>query len=491
MISLKVLNPRPLSYLFSQKFFCVGVFLLVICCLKADINLNYSNIGSSLNIANSSGIGWSSTGSPFQSDELPASIQEARWVQLAFPVTGWASEHRNSTWKLSPWFGTYEPTSAPWVYHEVMGWIYFHQADLNSIWLWKDELGWVWTNQNLYPYLYQTIPDGWLALNPQTSRPALVFDFPNDTWFKIEKPSLTISTSIYPENAGIIDGLREIHKGENLALFSRPTEGFVFSHWEGSYSSKDNPLFIDELKSNLSLTANFESVQNILSKGNEYELVSHLNSQDQRDKAILELALHGRSSLISNSYSPENFDSQLEFFIHATGDSASQNPTLIFNKDSGLISHTYAPYSVGKDTIAYLEGSTRGIIQIKGVEFESISSVQCLKIELSFPNNVIEYRWLAQDSIGNVWLVKSGQNTQGENRPFILLPKEIKQGWKSWSNFSLIPSSYSLFTTYPLDVHAQGVGNFKNCIETLVFRESNYQNEYYAPGYGLIKISNP
>lgn len=491
MILLKVLSPKPLNYVMRQKLFIGWLFLLLSCSLKAEVKLNFSNIGSSINIANSSGIGWSSIGSPFQSDEMPTSIREARWVQLAFPVTGWASEHRNSTWKLSPWFGTYEPTSAPWVYHEVMGWIYFHQADLNSIWLWKDELGWVWTNQNLYPYLYQTIPDGWLALNPQTKRPALVFDFPNDTWFKIEKPSISISTSIFPENAGIIDGLREIHKGENLALFARSKNGFVFSHWDGSYTTEDNPLFVDELKTNLSLTANFESVQNIFNKGSENVLVSHLKSQEHKEKAILELALYGRSSLISNSYSPENFDSQLEFFIHATGDSTSKNPTLIFNDNSGIISHSYAPYSIEKETIAYLEGSNRGIIKINGVQLETINSVQCLKIKLSLPNNQSEYRWLAQDSIGNVWLVKSEYNNQVNHEPFILLPKESKQGWKSWSDFSLIPSTYSIHTSYPLEVFAQGVGNFKNCIEALIFREPQYQNEYYAPGYGLVKISIP
>ena len=491
MISLKVLSHKPLTHIVRKKIFIFGIFVFLISFLKAEIKLNFSNIGSSINIANSSGIGWSSIGSPFQSNEIPASIREARWVQLAFPITGWASEHINTTWKLSPWFGTYEPTSAPWVYHEVMGWIYFHQADLSSIWLWKDELGWVWTNQNLYPYLYQTIPDGWLALNPQTSRPALVFDFPNDTWFKIEKPSITIKTNVYPENAGIIDGLREIHKGENLALFARPKNGYLFSNWQGSYETKDNPLFVDELKTNLSLTAHFESVQNVLSKGNENELVSHLQSQEHRKKAILELAFYGRSSLISNSYSPGNFESQLEFFIHATGDSTSKNPTLIFNEDSGIISHSYAPYDIGNETIAYLEGSSRGIIKVKGIQHQTINSVQCLKIELKFPSNLIEYRWLAQDSIGNVWIVKSASDDQVYNEPFIVLPKEIEQGWKSWSDFSFIPSTYSIHTNYPLEVFAQGVGNFTNCIEALIFREPQYQNEYYAPGYGIVKIYKP
>ena len=238
--------------LFLQDFFKVNSFdwfvrllvFFIFVPLSAKVTLNFSNTGTSMQVANSTGSGWASTGQGFRTDEIPSNLKLARRVQLGFPVSGWESEHAGTTWKLSPWLGTYEPTSAPWVYHESLGWIYFHQADLNSIWVWKDQLGWVWTNQDIFPYLYQNLPEAWLALNPSTSRPALLFDFPNNTWFTIEKPSIELNLSYHPENAGSIDGLRKVSVGDNLALFARPNNGFIFSNWEGTYNTSENPILI-------------------------------------------------------------------------------------------------------------------------------------------------------------------------------------------------------------------------------------------------------
>ena len=467
------------------------LFMISPILLMGEVTLNFSNVGTSMQIANSSGSGWVSTGLGFRESELPSNLELARRAQLGFPITGWESEHSGTTWKLSPWLGTYEPTSAPWVYHESLGWIYFHQADLDSIWVWKDELGWVWTNQDLFPYLHQNLPEAWLALNPETARPTLLFDFPNNTWFTIEKPSINLALSSSPENGGTIDGLRKIDIGENLALFARPNNGFVFSKWEGTYNSSENPILIDELIKDITLTAIFTPIREVLASSNPEKILTHLNSQATKDKALLQLALYGESSLVSNPLSPPTFNSELESFIRANGENTSQQTSLIFDYDSSVFTHSYAPFGIGKNSDIYLEGIPRGVIKQEGVSIESILGVQCLKMQLSFPNGKIESRWLAEDIKGNIWLIQSHTAGNTKSDPFVLLPKELVKGWKSWSDFSLIPSSYAIHFTYPIEVHAQGVGTFKNCVEALVYRSPNYQNEYYAPGIGLIKISSP
>lgn len=485
--------------LFLQDFFKVKfldwfvrlfIFLIFVP-LSGKVTLNFSNTGTSMQVANSTGSGWASTGQGFRTDEIPMNLELARRVQLGFPVSGWESEHSGTTWKLSPWLGTYEPTSAPWVYHESLGWIYFHQADLDSIWVWKDELGWVWTNQDLFPYLHQNLPEAWLALNPETARPTLLFDFPNNTWFTIEKPSINLALSSSPENGGTIDGLRKIDIGENLALFARPNNGFIFSNWEGSYNTSENPILIDKLLKGLSLTAVFKSVDSVLNSSNPDSILSHLSSQDMQNKALLELALNGQSSLLSNPLTPTTFDSELESFIQASGRQTSLQTSLIFNDNSAVFTHPYAPLAIGNKLEVYLDGPNRGIIKQNCISIESIYGVRCLKVELSFPNGEVKKRWLAQDTSENVWLVQSHAEGLGKSDPFVLLPKELVKGWKSWSDFSLIPTSYAIHFAYPIEVYAQGIGTFKNCVETLIYRSPHHQNEYYSPGVGLIKISLP
>ena len=489
--SRQMLTRSFIFSLFTRHWLISFSLVLGYFSLHGEVTLNFSNIGTSMQIANSAGIGWYSTGNSFRESELPINLEQARRVQLGFPTSGWESEYAGTTWKLSPWLGTYEPTSAPWVYHETLGWIYFHQADLNSIWIWKDELGWVWTNQDVFPYLYQTLPDGWLALNPKSSRPALVFDFPTNTWFKIEKPTINLSITPIPSNGGTIDGLREINTGGNLAVLARPNIGFVFSKWEGTYNTNENPLLVDELKKSISLNAIFSPINQVINSPEMDLILGHLSSQSDRQKALLELGLNGYSSLVSNPLDPNSFNSELEFFIHATGAQTSQQPALIFNSESALITHPFAPMKVGSESEVYLEGSMRGIIKHRVISIESVHTVQSVKVELVFPNKEIEIRWFAQDVEGNVWLVKSTKNDVSKSNPFIILNKEISKGWKSWYDSSLIPSSYTIHSSYPVDIYAQGIGTFKNCVEALIFREPDFQNEYYAPGYGLIKISTP
>ena len=108
-------------------------------------------------------------------------------------------------------------------------------------------------------------------------------------------PPLNLTVEVSPSASGVIDGLREVAKGDNLALFARPETGYVFSGWTGSLSSKDNPLFIQNANSDLSLKATFVSVESFLSSPELETFLSGLASDSLREKATLELALFGHS----------------------------------------------------------------------------------------------------------------------------------------------------------------------------------------------------
>ena len=475
---------------FSIAVTCVA-WLALASQAKGQITVSYSQVGSSFQAADANGIGWASLGESLNPGEPPASIRLAQRVQMGFPLTGWESEYGKTSWKFSPWFGTYEPTSAPWVYHSSLGWVYLHQADLESIWLWKDELGWVWTNQDLFPYLYQNMPTAWLTLKPDSARPALLYDFPNKTWFELGVTPVQVAVEISPLESGRIDGLREVAKGENLALFARPEKGYVFSGWSGSMSSKENPLFINQANSDLSLKATFVTVKDFLGSSEFDSALSGLSSDALREKATLELAFFGHSALLSMGPGDATFDPAQASLLQAIGENTQSQPSNHFPENSSTLTHPCAPWSEGSESTAYLDGATRGTVSIKATATEKVGGVFCLKLELVHPDGSVESRWLAEDLRKNVWLVRSSMPGRADSQPFVLLPAELKDGWKSWSLLSLVPDYYSIIAGYPKSVYAQGVGSFDDCVDALIFRDPHFQNEYYAPGKGLIKIHAP
>ena len=473
---------------FSIAVTCVA-WLALASQTKGQITVSYSQVGSSFQAADANGIGWASLGESLNPGEPPVSIRLAQRVQMGFPLTGWESEYGKTSWKFSPWFGTYEPTSAPWVYHSSLGW-FLHQADLESIWLWKDELGWVWTNQDLFPYLYQNMPTAWLTLKPDSARPALLYDFPNKTWFELGVTPVQVAVEISPLESGRIDGLREVAKGENLALFARPEKGYVFSGWSGSLSSKDNPLFISQANSDLSLKATFVTVRDFLGSSEFDTALSGLSSDALREKATLELAFSGHSSLLSMGPGDAAFDPAQASLLQAIGENTQTQPSNHFAENSSTLTHPCAPWSEGSESSAYLDGATRGTVSIKATATEKVGGVSCLKLELVHPDGSVESRWLAEDLQKNVWLVRSSMPGRADSQPFVLLPAELKDGWKSWSLLSLVPDYYSIIAGYPKSVYAQGVGSFDDCVDALIYRDPHFQNEYYADK-GLIKIHAP
>ena len=75
-----------------------------------------------------------------------------------------ADAWRMEDYRWSPWFGSFDDRSQPWLYHFDLGWIYPAQTDENSLWLYvAREGGWFWTSQWFYAWGWN--PDaGWVYL---------------------------------------------------------------------------------------------------------------------------------------------------------------------------------------------------------------------------------------------------------------------------------------------------------------------------------------
>jgi hypothetical protein len=72
------------------------------------------------------------------------------------PLIGGSPVEGQEDWYLSDWFGTYNTTYAPWIYHAQHGWIYRGPTSTNAESYFYDDAmaAWWYTNETDYPSLY-------------------------------------------------------------------------------------------------------------------------------------------------------------------------------------------------------------------------------------------------------------------------------------------------------------------------------------------------
>ena len=80
-------------------------------------------------------------------------------------------------WRQSSWFGLYLDHGNGWIYHQVHGWLYMVHDGKTGIWTWHQERDWFWTNNSLYPYLYQNRTASWLYLLGIANGQAVFFNY--------------------------------------------------------------------------------------------------------------------------------------------------------------------------------------------------------------------------------------------------------------------------------------------------------------------------
>jgi len=83
-----------------------------------------------------------------------------RWIRLTTgaldPLIGGLDLAGFESWFVSEWFGSYNTTLAPWLFHAQHGFIYRYPSSTNaSLYFYDDAMGaWWWTGQTLYPFIY-------------------------------------------------------------------------------------------------------------------------------------------------------------------------------------------------------------------------------------------------------------------------------------------------------------------------------------------------
>jgi hypothetical protein len=84
-------------------------------------------------------------------------------------------------WKKTNWFGNYYENGDNWLYHFKIGWVYKSFINFTS-WFYVPKLeAWAYTNQNIFPFMYDYNQQKWIYISFAGSDP-LYYKYDNDIW---------------------------------------------------------------------------------------------------------------------------------------------------------------------------------------------------------------------------------------------------------------------------------------------------------------------
>ena len=392
-------------------------------------------------------------------------------------------------WRSFDWFGHfYSVPDSNWIYHEHLGWLYLSGNTVDSTWMWSEIWGWGWTNFSVYPYLALSSGD-WLYYLKGSSSPIRFYDYGLKSWAEFDFANyFTVKVSNNKNNVGSTFGPSKFYLGDNVALVAKPSSGFVFAGWEGDFKSGINPLVIKKPSSNITLSAKFVSISELINDGVSTINLSHLThlNAEEKQTAISQVLLLGYSEYVDSG--------DASVFDLFSNDSSNLDPNLLkasFTSESSSIRHSHLDIDNQSDKIEFLVNNSRRVGSVRFSGTEEIRSVNCAVMEINASRDHFEKRWLAQDEEGNVWLINSEVNNKTtQTVPTVILPNEISSNWKSWPSSYGVPSDSSVLTDFPFNIRPFTSKVVKNCLAISLNRTHfEEQKEVYSPGKGLVKIS--
>jgi hypothetical protein len=98
-------------------------------------------------------------------------------------------ENAGNGWKRSEWFGYFNTSFEPWMYHSTLGWISFSLTgqDESNLWYYDYSMGWNWTQAGTYPNVFNAGTGHWLYSAGGSYQPGQMrwfFDYNAKDWIQ-------------------------------------------------------------------------------------------------------------------------------------------------------------------------------------------------------------------------------------------------------------------------------------------------------------------
>ncbi len=88
-----------------------------------------------------------------------------------------------SGWRYSPWFGLFNDSFEPWIYHADLGWLYQSAESEESIYFYDPVIEeWLWTGRSVFPYFYRPQSQDWVFYDIGSSNPRYFYNFTDSIW---------------------------------------------------------------------------------------------------------------------------------------------------------------------------------------------------------------------------------------------------------------------------------------------------------------------
>jgi hypothetical protein len=85
-------------------------------------------------------------------------------------------------WRWLNWFGFFNTYAAPWIFHDIHGWMYIQGTSPLSLWFWQQNTGWLWSGAGAYPFLWSSGRNAWLWYMEGSVFPRWFCDMATGEW---------------------------------------------------------------------------------------------------------------------------------------------------------------------------------------------------------------------------------------------------------------------------------------------------------------------
>ncbi|MGC9197203.1 MAG: glycosyltransferase family 39 protein [Syntrophobacteraceae bacterium] len=116
---------------------------------------------------------------------LASALQDSVVAPADKTTIGYSGVDLGEGWKLVRWFGCFNTSNSPWIFHQTLGWLYTCATTKEGLWFWHARMkAFLWTRPNVYPYFYRTGDGAWLYYKKGSSHPQWFYNLKAGKWEK-------------------------------------------------------------------------------------------------------------------------------------------------------------------------------------------------------------------------------------------------------------------------------------------------------------------
>ena len=110
-------------------------------------------------------------------------LSEEAVLSVNTPADLWSgAEDLGGGWRWLEWFGFFNVSAEPWIFHSAHAWLFPVAETTASLWLFALDMNWLWTSDSVYPNIFRNDDGAWLFYLLDSTNPRWFFNFSTNPW---------------------------------------------------------------------------------------------------------------------------------------------------------------------------------------------------------------------------------------------------------------------------------------------------------------------